>query len=401
MERPRVDDLLATPLDDDLRSRRWRRAGLAAAVLAAALVGIGAFVLSGGDGDEAAPPAEEPAPPPPTRTGYPPSRVLHEAVFTGSRVAMIGGAATTDSFSPGAYVEDVWAYDASTGAWVSFDRLLAPGGRVGHAVAYDQANGLVVLFGGTTNTLAECGLSGPCATGAGADTWTWDPASGEWDRRAPAVAPSARFGAAMAYDAESGLVVMFGGAQRASSAFANDVFADTWAYDPAADSWTRLAPPTSPGARAWHRMAYDPGADRILLFGGAAPGGIDGTVWSYDANNDVWEEAAATGPPPRWSAGVAFDHASRRLIVVGGEGMVETSLGAAGSSSRIGWMGDVWSYDPTSARWTEHRPLPGAIGRASAAYDPAADRVVVLVFDTTATFDVDTGGWEFTEPTGG
>ena len=73
-----------------------------------------------------------------------------------------------------------------------------PPARSQAAMAYDAATGTIVLFGGATDC---CHLFG--------DTWTWDGST--WTRQAPGSSPSARSGAAAAYDAATSTVVLFGG----------------------------------------------------------------------------------------------------------------------------------------------------------------------------------------------
>jgi N-acetylneuraminic acid mutarotase len=201
----------------------------------------------------------------------------------------------------------------------------------------------------------------------------------------------------MAYDTESQVLVLFGGAVRVGSAFVNQPFGDTWAYDVAADSWTELAPAVSPPARAWHRMAYDPGSDRILLFGGGAPGGTDGLVWAYDANANTWEPFEATGPNPRWGGAVAFDEQSRKLIVVGGRGPVARSLGDAGTATEIVFLGDVWLFDPRADSWEGRDLLDDPAFWLSAAWDPATDRTVTF-YGATFAYDVESDTWESQGP---
>jgi hypothetical protein len=67
-------------------------------------------------------------------------------------------------------------------------------------MAYDDATGTVVLFGG--ETAAGTYLN---------DTWTWDGTT--WTEQFPAVRPSARV-TAMTYDSLTQTVVLFGGADR-------------------------------------------------------------------------------------------------------------------------------------------------------------------------------------------
>jgi len=69
------------------------------------------------------------------------------------------------------------------------------------------------MFGGTHKI-------GPSHYLAG--TWVWDGST--WTQQSPATSPPARFGAAMAYDAATGNVVMFGGFE-------------TTAVQPRGDTW--------------------------------------------------------------------------------------------------------------------------------------------------------------------
>src|SRR5438105_2716674 len=62
----------------------------------------------------------------------------------------------------------------------------SPSARYRMGMAYDQARGEVVLFGGNG------------ATGDVGDTWTWDGTT--WTQQHPATSPSARYGMGMAYD---------------------------------------------------------------------------------------------------------------------------------------------------------------------------------------------------------
>ncbi|MCK5688038.1 hypothetical protein KAI87_02150 [Myxococcota bacterium] len=72
-----------------------------------------------------------------------------------------------------------------------------PSARSAHALAYDSAHGVVVLFGGYDGGYRQ-------------DTWEWNGES--WTNVTPtATKPSARFGHAMTYDSTRGVVVLFGG----------------------------------------------------------------------------------------------------------------------------------------------------------------------------------------------
>jgi hypothetical protein len=113
----------------------------------------------------------------------------------------------------------------------------------------DPARGQVVLFGGNAGAAGE----------VYGDTWVWNGST--WVRRRPPVAPEARDGMGMAWDAALGAVVLFGGTD-VESAWHDD----TWAWDGSA--WLRLDPGRHPSARSDLGMVSYGG--RPLLFGGVA-----------------------------------------------------------------------------------------------------------------------------------
>src|SRR5450756_2226207 len=86
------------------------------------------------------------------------------------------------------------------------------------------------------------------------------PSTPTWTQLTPSASPSARMGAAMAYDATTSTVVLFGGyAGPSSTSDACSVLqyqCGTWTWDGA--SWTQRFPATSPGVgTADAAMTYD------------------------------------------------------------------------------------------------------------------------------------------------
>jgi hypothetical protein len=164
--------------------------------------------------------------------------------------------------SPPALNAAAMAYDAATGTVVLFDgatwtwdgttwtkqAVANPRGRSDAMMAYDAATGTVVLFGGASGT---SDLN---------DTWTWDGTT--WTKQAPAVHPGPRYSASMAYDAATGTVVLFGGGDSANEC----VFDGTWTWD--GTTWTKQAPAVHPTPRVFTAMAYDAATGTVVLFGG-------------------------------------------------------------------------------------------------------------------------------------
>src|SRR4051794_8670618 len=77
--------------------------------------------------------------------------------------------------------------------WVERIPPDAPTERGQHAMAYDSARNVTVMFGGS-------GLND-----------TWELSGNTWIKRTPAHAPSPRYGDAMTYDEARQQVVLFGG----------------------------------------------------------------------------------------------------------------------------------------------------------------------------------------------
>src|ERR1700679_2755635 len=69
-----------------------------------------------------------------------------------------------------------------------------------------------------------------------------------------------------------------------------------------APTWTQLSPATSPPARAFAAMAYDAGTNQVVLFGGqGSTNNALGDTWTW--NGTTWTQLSpATSPPARSSA---------------------------------------------------------------------------------------------------
>jgi mannan endo-1,4-beta-mannosidase len=171
---------------------------------------------------------------------------------------------------------DTWSWNGS-----DWNELVAnyvtlagagPGPRVNAQMAYDQANGTLVLFGGAAdNSLA--------------DTWIWSnppDQPGHWSPADPLTSPPARIGGAMGYDPESGEVVLFGG--NAGSFSAPRPLGDTWAWDGV--NWSTVATASSPSPR-WLAMVGE-GPDGLVVFGGENNSGVLGDTW-------VWSPSTPSG----------------------------------------------------------------------------------------------------------
>src|SRR5439155_17576926 len=72
---------------------------------------------------------------------------------------------------------------------------------------------------------------------------------------------------------------------------------ETWTYDLATNTWTRMSPRISPPARNSHALAYDRQNDVVILFGGGDMFTDFDDTWAYDIHHDTWTEIPTSRRP--------------------------------------------------------------------------------------------------------
>lgn len=168
--------------------------------------------------------------------------------------------------------------------------------RYGHAMAFDEARGVTLMFGGTRD-----GNSGQL------DTWVWD---GEvWQRLDPPSRPPARAFHAMVYDPVRRNVVLFGG----TTDDGDTALDDTWLWD--GSTWRAVEAAPRPPARCRHALAFDADRGKIVLYGGYLR-----DTWEWDGER--WSDASPrrTNPGKLTSPAMAYARAERRVVLFGGDG---------------------------------------------------------------------------------
>ena len=235
-------------------------------------------------------------------------RTLPAAALDSRRNVLVvfGGAGL---FNRNAY-GDTWEWDGASWTERAVD---SPGPRDHHAMAFDEARGVMVMFGGQN-----------AARGWPNDTWTYDGTG--WKRADSTTGPPNGAGHhAMAYDARRQRVVLYGG-----TSASREVFADVWEWD--GTRWWRVAP-NMPGPRVTrHRMAFDAARGVTLLF-------ADTETWSWDGTE--WRRVATTGPSQRVVSAMAYDAGRQRVVLFGGAG--------PGGVPPYDSHADVWEWD--GSRW--------------------------------------------------
>jgi len=218
-------------------------------------------------------------------------------------VVLFGGVDTT-----GANLNDTWTWDGVT--WTQQFPPVSPPGRQfdTQGMTYDAATGTVLFFGGLLSNQDVLG-----------DTWTWDGVAKTWTQQFPAASPSARR-TGVAYDAANGTVVLFGGDIRNGDGGFGIYLGDTWTWNgvtwtqqfpasaPAARGTSCIAYDTSLG-----RVVLFGGSSDY----DSAQGRNDTWAW----NGETWTEIfSAARPPARWVAAMDFDPLSKGLVLFSGEG---------------------------------------------------------------------------------
>jgi hypothetical protein len=206
----------------------------------------------------------------------------------------------------------LWRWDGTRWAEVPATGDVPPQ-RAYFGTAYDAERGVVVLYGGD---LAE---------EQSATVWEWD---GETWSQHDVAGPGPRLSSAMTYD-DAGLVVLYGGDDQ------GEIHNDTWGWD--GRRWEQLAN-AGPRPPRWPGAFVDVAGGGPLLVGGHQVVDDDlpaalGDTWSWD---DGWEEVADAGTPPRLVNAKAVVHPEHGTLLVGGADL------QAASGDVLRWNGSAW-----------------------------------------------------------
>jgi N-acetylneuraminic acid mutarotase len=333
--------------------KTWAMAGVGVVVVAALGLGLGLGLTRGHTASNAAGLGNRVAWTEIKPGGTsPPARGTQAMAYdpTGGRLILFGGGTASAVFN------DTWAYAPATNTWTELSpKGELPPPRAAHEMAYDKVTHRLIVFGGR---------------GAGTslnDTWAYDPTTNTWTDLKPAEPlPSPRSAYSMAYDPVTRRLIMFGGRDNAGTSLN-----DTWAYDPAKNTWTELEPGgTQPLARSTQGMVADPTTHRLLMFGGRGAGSALGDTWAYDPNANAWMELKpAVSPTPRVGPAMVWDETGLRVIVFGGRDSSGTSLD------------DTWAYDPAGRTWARLTPSfaqPAARVGHTAVYDSTSGGLIMF-----------------------
>ncbi|HEV2230614.1 MAG TPA: kelch repeat-containing protein, partial [Thermoplasmata archaeon] len=233
------------------------------------------------------------------------------------------------------YYADTWVF--ANGTWNQLNPTVYPTARWRTpGLAYDAADGYVVLFGGSDSS-----------NNALSDTWEF--VGNAWTKLSPTGAPVGRCRAGEVYDANDSEIVVFGGDTSCTSS--SGTF-DTWVYS--AGAWKMLTLTTHPISRVYPQLVYDPAESAVILFGGAmASGGTTNYQDTWKFTGNVWTQVtsgAGTPPSTRGYGMTSFDPEGGYVFLFGG--------GDGGA----GYFNDSWAYGPSAVIWGSVAPSPTDVG---------------------------------------
>lgn len=206
--------------------------------------------------------------------------------------------------------------------------------------------------------------------------------------------PSSRTSARLAFDPGIDRPVLFGGLTpmfvRGDRRDARDHLAETWEWT--GRRWVQRYLDVVPSPRAAFAMVTDHDNDRILLWGGGTTGDqIISDTWQF--KDRVWTRIETpASPPARRLPGHAFDRARGRFVIFGGS-TVDTTLR------------DTWEFDGTT--WIRTGSDGPAVLNPALVWDEArgeilmvamADEVGSLTRGATVMYRYLGSTWERIEP---
>lgn len=168
--------------------------------------------------------------------------------------------------------------------WTSITTTRSPGPRDLPALAYDDHNQRVLLFGGSDAD----------------DTWSFD--GTDWTELTGKAKPEPRLWHRMVYDVARKQMVMFGGLQLPYPLYVPTN--ETWIYTER--GWTEITDIEAPPARYFHTMVYDRARERTILFGGLdAEQNVLTDTWEWDGA--AWTQIETERTPPFLASAMVFD----------------------------------------------------------------------------------------------
>lgn len=281
-----------------------------------------------------------------------------------------------------------WQMVSTSGPY--FQRVLSP-------AVYDTAHARFLFFGGAGGYQIY------------GDTVAFYPSNNTFVSMNPTVHPSPRYAPALSFDEACGCAVLFGGAYKQNGI--ETVYNDTWLYFLSNDSWTKVTTGVAPSARHLAAMVYDPNAKINLLFGGT-DGLIYNDLWGFNTSKLAWTllenytltQNLTDRPLNRCAYGMVSVDGSNSFMVFGG-----ASINFRLPQSQIygiDEVNDTWVYSYSQQKWSNLTSGIHPSGRTFPAMASATGYGLTVVFGGSAEWDPFTtinylsDTWVFNQSTG-
>lgn len=284
-----------------------------------------------------------------------------------SAVYLFGGASEKEVLA------DLWVLDDNN--WHEVASADGPEPRTFAPLTYDPTNDRLLLFGGSKV------LFGKESSVKNLLNDTWEYKNNAWRKIETSNAPIPRAEAAMAFDENRGVLLLFGGYTIEDGSYIK--LGDTWEFRN--EDWN-LVSEEGPTPRHGVSMSYFPEEESIILFGGSTAdkqyGPTAGETWKW--NGEAWDKMQITQPSGVFNAVVAYDRESMNLVRFGG------------------WTGggrtnETWTFQDSSWNKLELATSPSERNHSSMVYDQKNKRMLLFGGHDGANVFGDT--WEFTNGT--
>lgn len=337
-----------------------------------------------------------------------PARAGHSGILDPIRNRLVVFGGDNGQAGPGLDGNDVWALSlAGDHAWVELRTTGGPpAGREAHSAVYDPVRDRMIVFGGATlqSTDSESGNVYVPAN----DTWALSLADLAWTKLSPhGELPPPRVDHSAIFDPGRDRMIIFGG-----NSFGRTLLHDLWSLDLSGDgSWSELPGPEPFIGRTGHTAIFDSRRDRMVVFGGVDSLTDRNDVWAMSLANAEWSQVvptSATRPPPLIEATAVYDAASDGMLVFGGQGLYRGGPFDPASDA-------IWTLSLETDTWSKIAPPLRPRGREghAAVLDAAGRQMIVFggyeddyYYDGPRrgdawSFALDSGTWSQVIPSGG
>lgn len=249
-----------------------------------------------------------------TSGAVPEARFAHNAFYDAAKKRLIIALGQGNGET---FFNDVWAY--ASGGWARLDAASPehPEIRYGSGGAHDVAGNRIFISHGFTDH------------GRFDDTWRFDLDGGAWTKIATTgPVPIKRCLTRCLWLPASGSMLLFAG-----QTDTNPFLGDFWTLDVTKGTWAENNPATLPGPRNLYGASLGADGRRWYIVGGNTAAGPDAETWAYDIATASWSrvEAAGEAPSARYSTDAVY--AAGNLYLFGGnDGKAE--------------IDDMWALSP-------------------------------------------------------